>query len=332
VGPTLRELREAAESCARIGGAVLRDARAAGPNEVREKGRHDFVTEVDAASEAAIAAALRERFPGHFLLAEEAAAGAGSWRAVPLRETGSGDGGAEPELAAGAESAAGFASEGAVEATDGRSRGDAAPRPDRIEWIVDPLDGTTNFIHGFPVFAVSIAARGPDGLLAGVVYDPTRDELFSAARGEGARLNGEAIRVSAVSEPARALVGTGFPFRNARFTEPYLESFERVFAAVSDIRRAGSASVDLAYVACGRLDGFWELGLSPWDTAAGWLLIEEAGGVVTDDRGGSDVFGRGHVVAGGPAVHRTLLEIARTSFGEKVEPRAGAADVPGARR
>jgi myo-inositol-1(or 4)-monophosphatase len=321
VGPTLRELRETAERCARIGGAVLRDARVAGPNEVREKGRHDFVTEVDAASESAIAGALRERFPGHFLLAEEAAAGAGSWRAQPLTDPAPASG------LAGSDSAGLRSAADADRASDGRHAG-----TERIEWIVDPLDGTTNFIHGFPVFAVSIAARGPDGLLAGVVYDPTRDELFSAARGEGARLNGEAIRVSAVSDPARALVGTGFPFRNARFTEPYLESFERVFAAVSDIRRAGSASVDLAYVACGRLDGFWELGLSPWDTAAGWLLIAEAGGVVTDDRGGSDVFGRGHVVAGGPAVHRTLLEIARASFGEKVEPRAAAADVPGARR
>ena len=322
--PSLRELRETAERCARIGGAVLRDARSAGPSEVREKGRHDFVTEVDAASEAAITAALRERFPGHFLLAEEAAAGAGSWRAQPLS-----DPAPVPGLA-GAGSAGFRSAADADRASDGRQAG--TERIERIEWIVDPLDGTTNFIHGFPVFAVSIAARGPDGLLVGVVYDPTRDELFSAARGEGARLNGEAIRVSTVADPARALVGTGFPFRNARFTEPYLESFERVFAAVSDIRRAGSASVDLAYVACGRLDGFWELGLSPWDTAAGWLLIEEAGGVVTDDRGGSEVFGRGHVVAGGPAVHRTLLEIARTSFGEKVEPRAAAPDVSGASR
>ena len=301
MGPPLRELWDAAEHCARIGGAILRDARRAGPSEVREKGRHDFVTEVDSASEAAIAAALRERFPGHFLLAEEAAAGAGSWRAQPL--------GPKAEVSANDPSAG--------------SRDDDS----RIEWIVDPLDGTTNFIHGFPVYAVSVAARGPQAILAGVVYDPTRDELFSAARGEGALLNGEPIRVSSVSDPARALVGTGFPFRNARFTEPYLESFERVFAAVSDIRRAGSASVDLAYVACGRLDGFWELGLSPWDTAAGWLLIEEAGGVVTDDRGGPDVFGRGHVVAGGPAVHGTLLEIARTSFEGKVE--LGAPLAPG---
>jgi myo-inositol-1(or 4)-monophosphatase len=317
VPTSVRELRETAEHCARVGGAVLRDARAAGPSQVREKGRHDFVTEVDAASEAAIAAELRRRFPDHFLLAEEAAAGAGSWRAQPLSDGARPDPGVVP-------------GNGAPKADGGD--GGSAPRvdaaaaaPGRVEWIVDPLDGTTNFIHGFPVFAVSVAARSSEGILAGAVYDPTRDELFSAARGEGAWLNGEAIHVSAVADPSRALVGTGFPFRNARFTEPYLDSFERVFAAVSDIRRAGSASVDLAYVACGRLDGFWELGLSPWDTAAGWLLIEEAGGVVTDDRGGPEVFGRGHVVAGGPAVHRTLLEIARACFGERVEPRGAAA-------
>jgi myo-inositol-1(or 4)-monophosphatase len=279
----VRELREIAEACAREGGGILKEARRRGPRAVREKAPNDFVTEADAASEAAITALLRERRPQDGLLAEEAAT--------------AGSDGPQPVSSAGASG---------------------------IGWIVDPLDGTRNFIHGFPAYAVSVAARGAQGLLAGAIYDPTRDELFSAGRGEGATLDGEPIHVTA-AEPRSALVGTGFPFRHGHLREAYLESFARVNAAVSDIRRAGSASLDLAYVACGRLDGFWELGLSPWDMAAGWLLIEEAGGRVTDERGGGEVFERGHIVAGGAILHRALLELVRPAFEGRVEALAGGA-------
>jgi myo-inositol-1(or 4)-monophosphatase len=272
-------LRELAEACARLGGSIVRQAHVRGATTAREKAPNDLVTEVDAASEAAISAFLRERRPGDGLLAEESATG-------------------------------GVA---------------GAPRPpsaDRcVSWIVDPLDGTTNFVHGYPAFGVSVAARGPDGLLAGAIYDPTRDELFSSARGLGATLNGAPIGVTDVDPPV-ALVGTGFPFRHKQWREAYLESFRRVTAAVSDVRRGGSASLDLAYVACGRLDGFWELGLSPWDMAAGWLLIEEAGGRVSDERGGPEVFERGHVVAGGPSMHGALLEIVRPAFEGSVSAMA----------
>ncbi len=350
-----------AEDCARLGGAILRDARLRGPGEVREKARNDFVTEVDAASERAITTFLSQRFPNHAILAEEAAFGS----PVPrlLAEAGEhrgADGGVGRAAAAGlsGEAAKEIAAEGshsvadetgayeqaraerAAPAGEASGRGEvpdhsasgAGVRPDdsaSIDWIVDPLDGTKNFIHGFPAYAVSVAARGTEGLLAGAIYDPTRDELFSAARGEGATLNHEPIRVSSLEDPRRALVGTGFPFRFSHLSEPYLDSFRRVIAAVSDVRRAGSASLDLAYVACGRLDAFWELALSPWDVAAGWLLIEEAGGVMTDDEGGSSVFERGHVVAGGPALHRVLLEIARAAFAGRIGPRALPLPAPG---
>jgi myo-inositol-1(or 4)-monophosphatase len=218
----------------------------------------------------------------------------------------------------------GLLAEEAATAGSGGSEATSPGAASGIGWIVDPLDGTRNFIHGFPAYAVSVAARGPKGLLAGAVYDPTRDELFSAGRGEGASLDGEPIRVTD-AEPRSALVGTGFPFRHSHLREAYLESFGRVSAAVSDIRRAGSASLDLAYVACGRLDGFWELGLSSWDMAAGWLLIEEAGGRVTDERGGGEVFERGHIVAGGAILHRALLELVRPAFEGRVEAVAGEA-------
>jgi myo-inositol-1(or 4)-monophosphatase len=303
-----RELRSVAEACARTGGAVLRDATRDGLGLVREKAPNDFVTEVDTASEAAIAAFLREHRPGDDLLAEEAASAASSLR----------------PRAIGSNGAHGGPSDAATTAVPGRvGAADCVSDVVRtgVAWIVDPLDGTKNFIHGYPMYGVSVAARDADGLLAGAVYDPTRDEMFTASRGEGAALNGAPIHVTAV-EIRGALVGTGFPFRHTRLREAYLESFRLVSGSVSDVRRAGSAALDLAYVACGRLDGFWELGLSPWDMAGGWLLIEEAGGRVSDDRGGSEVFERGHIVAGGAAVHAALLDLVRPAFDGKVLPLA----------
>jgi myo-inositol-1(or 4)-monophosphatase len=146
------------------------------------------------------------------------------------------------------------------------------------EWVIDPLDGTTNFLHGFPQFAVSIALRHRGRLDQAVVYDPLRQELFTASRGSGATLNDRRIRVSRANGLTGSLLGTGFPFRQQQHLDAYLEMFRVLFPDAAGIRRAGAAALDLAYVAAGRLDGFWEIGLSPWDIAAGALLVLEAGG------------------------------------------------------
>ncbi len=147
-----------------------------------------------------------------------------------------------------------------------------------FEWIIDPLDGTTNYLHGFPQFAVSIALRRRGRLLCGLVYDPLREELFTAARGEGAQLNNRRIRVSERRSLEGALIGTGFPFRDHRYLDPYLEMLKTLVQTTAGVRRPGAAALDLAYVACGRTDGFWELGLAAWDMAAGVLLMQEGGG------------------------------------------------------
>jgi myo-inositol-1(or 4)-monophosphatase len=182
-------------------------------------------------------------------------------------------------------------------------------RPDAdIVWIVDPLDGTTNFLHGYPQYAVSIAAVEKDTLVAGVVYDVTRDSVFTAARGAGAWLGATRLRVSRVADPERALVGTGYPFKKLDLLDRYLAQFRTILRATSGIRRAGAAALDLADVAAGRLDCFWELSLAPWDVAAGVLLIREAGGVVTTIEGSEDVLRHGSVVAGNPAMHRWINE------------------------
>ena len=174
-------------------------------------------------------------------------------------------------------------------------------------WLVDPLDGTVNYMHSFPIFSVSIALARDGILEAGVVYDPTRDELFTARKGRGARLNGRRIRVSPNNGLDCALLSTGFPFRAKEHTGVYLKSFRRIFVETGSIRRAGSAALDLAYIACGRMDGFWEMALAPWDVGAGALLIREAGGVVTDFFGRDRFLDRGHILAGTPGVHRQLL-------------------------
>lgn len=178
-----------------------------------------------------------------------------------------------------------------------------------FQWIIDPLDGTTNYLHGFPQYAVSIALRYRGQLECAVVYDPLREELFTAARGEGALLNGRRIRVANRPSLDGALIGTGFPFRDHRHIDAYLGMFKAMTLATAGIRRPGSASLDLAYVACGRTDGFWELGLSPWDCAAGALLIREAGGIVTDLVGGQRFLETGHIVAGNPHIHRAMLKL-----------------------
>ncbi len=181
-------------------------------------------------------------------------------------------------------------------------------------WIVDPLDGTTNYIHGYPVFGVSVALEQEGAVLVGAVLDPLRDELFTAVKGEGAYLNGKPIRVSGVLEMKKGLIATGFPFRDKDKIDDYLRVFRDLFTRVSDIRRAGSAVLDLAYLACGRNDGFFEIRLFPWDLAAGGLLIKEAGGVVTDFSGGPDYLETGNIVAGNPFIHKEILSTVRSVF------------------
>ena len=179
---------------------------------------------------------------------------------------------------------------------------------DEFRWIIDPLDGTTNFLHGFPTFAVSIAVEHRGRLQHAVVYDPMRQEFFTASRGDGAQLEGKKIRVSAQRTLEGALIGTGFPFRaGATYVDEYLAMLKVVMSTAAGIRRPGAASLDLAYVAAGRIDGFWEFGLSPWDTAAGTLIIQEAGGRVGAPSGAEYTLGS-NIVAGNPKVYEALLE------------------------
>jgi myo-inositol-1(or 4)-monophosphatase len=176
------------------------------------------------------------------------------------------------------------------------------------QWIIDPLDGTTNFIHGFPQFAVSIALKEKGRLTQAVVYNPVNQELFTATRGEGALLNNRKLRVSKRKSLDGALLGTGFPFRQQEHLDVYLETFKALFPMTSGIRRPGSAALDLAYVAAGRLDGFWEIGLSDWDMAAGALLVQEAGGLVSDFSGGHEYLESGNIICGNPKVFKQMLQ------------------------
>jgi myo-inositol-1(or 4)-monophosphatase len=177
-------------------------------------------------------------------------------------------------------------------------------------WIIDPLDGTTNFAHGFPVFAVSIALHGPEGLLAGVVYDPMRDECFTAVKGEGARLNGRPIQPSAVDQLKAALVVTGFPYNRHTAPDNNSAAFAAFIRRAQGVRRVGAAALDLAYVACGRLDGYWEFPINSWDIAAGMLLVKEAGGMVTTYQAEADegvVLREGQIVASNGHIHQAMI-------------------------
>jgi myo-inositol-1(or 4)-monophosphatase len=175
-------------------------------------------------------------------------------------------------------------------------------------WIIDPLDGTTNFMHGFPVFAVSIACQVQGRLEHGVIYDPMRQELFTASRGEGAYLENRRLRVSRQRTLEGALIATGFPYReNLHYLDNYMAMMRTVITRAAGLRRPGAASLDLAYVAAGRVDGFWEIGLKPWDTAAGCLMIREAGGLIGTLDGGEYKQG-GNIVAGNPRVFNALVE------------------------
>jgi myo-inositol-1(or 4)-monophosphatase len=184
------------------------------------------------------------------------------------------------------------------------------PRSDFV-WVIDPLDGTTNFIHGFPHFCVSIGMLYRGRFDKAIIYDPLRQELFTASRGGGATLNNRRIRVTKQNVLKGALLGTGFPFKDQRYVDPYLGMLKDLMKDTAGIRRAGSAALDLAYVAAGRLDGFWEMGLKKWDIAAGILLIQEAGGIVTDLEGGDKYYETGNVLTANLKLHqimRALIE------------------------
>ncbi len=186
-------------------------------------------------------------------------------------------------------------------------------------WIIDPLDGTTNYIHSYPMFSVSIALQYKSEVVLGVVFDPVRDELFHAVKGGGSFLNNKKIIVSGVASPDKSLIATGFPFRAKEMIDHYLRAFKEIFREVSDIRRAGSAAIDLAYIAAGRFEGFFELALSPWDIAAGSLLIKEAGGLITDFGGGEDYLSTGNIVAGNKSIQPEILKIVKEVFRGVVE-------------
>ncbi len=192
----------------------------------------------------------------------------------------------------------------AILAEESGASGESADR-----WIIDPLDGTTNYVHGFPQFCVSIALEHRGRLEQAVVFDPLRQELFTASRGAGARLDERRIRVSRSSGLEGSLLGTGFPFRGAYDLETYLATVRALVPRSAGIRRAGAAALDLAYVAAGRLDGFWEFGLEPWDMAAGVLLIREAGGLTTDADGDEHYMASGNIVTGTPKVLRELIKV-----------------------
>ena len=200
--------------------------------------------------------------------------------------------------------------------------GAAAGADRRHRWIVDPLDGTTNFLHGIPHFAISIALERDGEVVAGIVYEPTRDEMFSAEKGLGAFVNDRRLRVSARRQLGEAVIGTGMPYRTHGDGRAYLETLAAVMAATSGVRRMGAGALDLAYVAAGRYDGFWESGLKPWDIAAGILLVREAGGYVSDFAGGRSMMTSGDVLAANDHLHLPLAALLREAR------RRGAAEPP----
>src|SRR5271168_5605692 len=192
---------------------------------------------------------------------------------------------------------------GATEGSDQRHR-----------WIVDPLDGTTNFLHGIPHFSISIALERDGEIVAGVIYEPTRDEMYWAEKGAGAYVNDRRLRVSARRQLGEAVIGTGMPFGDRTDQQAYMATLAAVMGATSGVRRMGSAALDLAYVAAGRYDGFWEFGLAPWDIAAGILLVREAGGYVSDLAGGHDMMTAGDVLAANDHLHLPLAALIRDAM------------------
>lgn len=198
----------------------------------------------------------------------------------------------------------------------GSSAGNAGDH--EYQWIIDPLDGTTNFIHGFPQYAISIALAKGNVVEQAVIFDPNRNELFTASKGSGAFLNERRIRVSRRLKLQDALIGTGFPYRAFDHIDTYLSIFRELCEKSAGQRRPGAASLDLAYVACGRFDAFWEFGLAPWDMAAGTLLISEAGGLVSDLRGEANHLETGNLIAGNPKIFAQLLKLIETKLPDAI--------------
>jgi myo-inositol-1(or 4)-monophosphatase len=192
----------------------------------------------------------------------------------------------------------------------------AAVAKSEYQWIIDPLDGTTNFLHGMPQYCVSIGLLHRGVLSQGVVFDPTRDELYTASRGRGAFLNDTRIRCSKTLKLGDALIGTGFPFRELKHLKVYVAMFEEMTRQCAGVRRPGSAALDLCYVAAGRYDGFWEIGLSAWDMAAGALMIREAGGLVGDLDGGEQFLENGRILAGTPKIYAQMLSLLEPFLGK----------------
>jgi len=263
------ELLAAAWAAAEAGGAVLRRHFRRAGLQVEEKALHDYVTEADRASEAAVTEEIRRRFPDHRIVGEE-----------------------------------------------GGSRGGRAGVEGPV-WVVDPLDGTTNFVEGLPIFAVSVACLENGVPVVGVVLDPVGRHLFRATRGGGAFLDGERLAVSGSPGLDGAFLATGYPYRAYAAVDLYLGIFRDALLRARAIRRCGAAALDLAHTAAGVYDGFFELGLAPWDIAAGALLIEEAGGVVSDFDGGGGYLESGNVLAGGAPVHHDLLAVTRRHASEE---------------
>ena len=247
--------------------------------QIARKQQNDFVTEVDQAAEQAIIETLQTAYPSHHFLAEEAGrlnaqgevVGTSSWDEI-------------------------------LE--------DAAHRDeDQYVWVIDPLDGTTNFIHGFPQYAISIALAINGMIAHAVIYDPTRDELFTATKGAGAYLNNRRLRVGNQTRLSECLIGTGFPYRHDQDLDAYLHSFSKMTRACAGLRRPGAAALDLAYVAAGRFDGFFERDLKPWDMAAGVLLIQEAGGLVGNYQGEEGFLSSGEVMAANPKIFGQMVSL-----------------------
>lgn len=302
----LQRLLETARSSAAEAAEVHRAHRGSvHPGEWSEKQAADFVTHVDREAEEVIVRRIREAFPDHSILAEEGTVG------TALAEGTSGESGAQTSSGTGSDAAskpAGGAGAGAGERAREILRDPAGPE---WLWVIDPLDGTTNFLHGYPVYAASVAVLHRGEPVAGAVATSATEESWWAVRGGGAFHQGSRVHVSEIERMPQALIGTGFPFKALDRMPEYLGQFDRVMRATSGVRRAGAAALDLCHLATGWFDGFWELVLSPWDYAAGALLVTEAGGIVTS-LGGGDVFlGDGSVLAGNPFVHGRLGEVLR---------------------
>ena len=278
-------LNTAVKAARRAGSIINRASLDLERVKVSRKTHNDFVTEIDEAAEKAIIDVLLTAYPDHRILAEESGRSAGA--------------------------------KDARKAVAGQSVVSMDNDAEHL-WIIDPLDGTTNFIHGFPQYCVSIGLLQKGVITQSVIYDPNRNDLFVATKGRGAFLNDRRIRVSKRHRMNEALLGTGFPFKNLETLDRYLAMFRLMTGQSAGIRRPGAAALDLAYVAAGRLDGFFEIGLMPWDIAAGSLLVTEAGGLIGDFQGDPDYLHTGDVLAGTPKIFGQLVATLGPMFPKRV--------------